>query len=221
MERKKAASVVRCIGMVIMILLTLTQLAPSLELASISVWIGLASFFIVEGIAGESKKQSGLRFSTMGKELRAGSVWAMIGLLALIQIVSVVVGNIVFGHAFIDYDMGRTFDVLNSESISRLLALVPISAWGEEIAWRGFFLGKKSEKIPFWIWAVFSSVLFAIGHVSQHALPIVLYGTGFNFLCSLILCRLFQKTNNCMISTIGHILGNYAEIVFILMVFWK
>jgi membrane protease YdiL (CAAX protease family) len=221
MNRQKAASTVRTISMGIMVILSLTQLIPSLEMASISVWVGLASFFIVEALAGTSGKKSGLRFSTMGSELKDRSIWKLIGLLVCIQILSVLAGHLIFGQAFIDYDMGRIFDVLNSESIVFLLVINPISSWGEEIAWRGFFLGKKPEKISFWLWAVISSVLFAMGHVSQHEAAIVLFGTSFNFISSLIFCRIFQKTDNCMISTAAHIIGNYAEILFILLVFWK
>lgn len=220
MDRQKAALTVKYLSMGIMAALSVTQLVPSLELAGDAVWVGLASFFIVEALAGTSMDQSGLRFRTMGAELKDRTVWLLIALLAGVQISWVIAGDLIFGQAFIDYDMGRTFDVLNSDSLVRLLAVLPFSSWGEEIAWRGFFLGKKPDKCSFWSWAVISSILFAMGHVSQHAAAIVLFGTSSNFICSLIFCRIFQKTKNCMISTVAHILGNYAEILFILFVFW-
>ena len=221
MDRQKTASIVKCISMVIMVVLTLTQLVPSLELAGAAVWVGLASFFIVEGLDGTFTNGSHLRFSTMGHELTDRTVWLLILLLACVQILNTVFGRMIFGQAYIEYDFGRTFDVINSKSITRLLAIIPLSAWGEEIAWRGFFLGKKPERSSFWPWAVLSSVLFAMGHISQHPVPIVLFGISGNFLCSLIFCRLFQKTENCMISTVAHIIGNYAEVLFVLAVFWK
>ena len=208
-----------CMG--IMTALSLTQLVPSLELAGNAVWTGLFSFFIVEAIAGVPEKESGLRFSTMGRELRDRSVLLLIGLLSGVQILYTVIGYLAFGQAYIDYDIGRALAVMNSDSVLTLLLIMPLSAWGEEIAWRGFFLGKKPEKISFWPWAVFSSLLFAMGHVSQHAAALVLFGTCGNFICSLILCQTFRRTENCMISTIAHIIGNYAEILFILLVFWK
>ncbi|MGI5988968.1 MAG: hypothetical protein ACOX78_01710 [Lachnospiraceae bacterium] len=49
----------------------------------------------------------------------------------------------------------------------------------------------------------------------------VLFGTSGNFICSLIFSRIFHKTDNCMISTVAHIIGNYAEIFFILLFFWN
>ncbi|MGI6536319.1 MAG: CPBP family intramembrane glutamic endopeptidase [Eggerthellaceae bacterium] len=219
-NRHKVAVAITYLGMGIMVALTCTQLFPSLQWAGFAVVVGLAGFFIVESVAGTPAKKSSLRFSTMPDELKNRTVWLLIGILACLQITYVVVGNLVFGHAYIDYDMGRTFAVMNSESIVQLLVVLPVSAWGEEIAWRGFFLGLKPQKAPFWVWALLSSVLFAIGHVSTHAVPLVMFGISGNFLCSLILCRLFLETNNCMISTIGHIVGNYAEILFIMMVFW-
>jgi len=220
-KRQKAASTLRYVSMGLMTALTLTQLIPSLELAGIAVWIGLASFFIIEAIGAMPAGQSGLRFSTMGGELKNGTVWFLIGLLACIQIIYVLSGYLIFGHAYIDYDMGRIFDVMKSDSIMRLLVIIPLSAWGEEIAWRGFFLSQKPEKASYLLWALCSSVLFAIGHVSQDANPLVLFGTSSNLICSLILCGLFHQTKNCMISTVGHIIGNYAEIILILTVFWK
>lgn len=221
MNKQKTALGISRISMGIMTALSLTQLVPTLELASNAVWIGLASFFLVEALAGTAKQNSGLRFSTLSRELREKTLWLWIGLLASLQILYVIVGYLLFGLSYINYDMGRTFAVLHSDNVLRLLALMPLSAWGEEIAWRGFFLGKKAENIPFWPWAVFSSILFAMGHVSRHATALVLFGTSSNFFCSLLLCRIFQKTENCMASTIAHMLGNDAEILFILLVFWQ
>lgn len=220
MDRRKAASVVRYLGMGIMIVFSLTQLIPSLELAGNAVWVGLASFFVVEALCGRSE-ESGLRFATMGGELKDRSVWILIGVLSGLQILWVCAGRRIFGQAFIDYDLGRALDVMHSDSVLFLLAMVPLSAWGEEIAWRGFFLGKKPARFSTLLWSVITSCLFAMGHISQHPLPLVLFGITSNFLCSLLLCRIYLKTRNCMISTLAHIIGNIAEILWILLFFWQ
>ncbi len=155
----------------------------------------------------------------MGKELKDRKIWLHTGLLILVQMCYVMIGHGLFGHAYLDYDIGRALDVSDSGSIRNLLLILPVSGLGEEIAWRGFFLGKRNQKIPFPVWTVFSSVLFAMWHFSQHAIPIVLFGISTNFVCSLIFCSLFQRTGNSMISTIAHVIGNYAEVFLILLAF--
>ncbi len=219
MDRERTAARLSRISRGAMIVLSLTQLVPSLQLAGNAVWVGLASFFLVEGLTGTSGSDSGLRFRGLGRELKESTFWRQTALLAGVQILNVIVGVLLFGSSYVDYDLGRALDVIHSDSLLKLLALMPLSAWGEEIAWRGFFLGKRPEQIPFWPWAVFSSLLFAMGHVSQHAVALVLFGTSGNFICSLLLCRIYQQRENCMTSTIAHLLGNYAEILFILLVF--
>lgn len=218
-NRNKAAGIITVFGMIAMAAISFTQMFPAIAMADVAVWVGLVSFFVVEGLTGTSGKESGLRFSTIGTELRNRTVLWLIFLLICTQIFSVVIGFALFSDAFIDYDLGRALDVMESKSAIKLLLFLPISGWGEEIAWRGFFLGKKNEKIPFWIWTVISSALFAIGHFSQHASSIVMYGLSINFICGLIFCCLFHRTRNCMISTIAHVIGNYAEVLFILLVF--
>lgn len=218
-QRQKAAGIIRDLGMILMIIFSVTQVFPDIALAGMGVWTGLACFFIVEAVHGDTGTASNLRFASMGKELKDRKVIGMILAAAGVQILSVILGCAVFGKAFINYDLGRALDVIHTQSIAKFLAVLPLSGWGEEIAWRGFFLGKKKENIPWGPWAVFSSVLFAAGHISAHPLPLVLYGISFNFICSLILCLLFKRTGNCMISTVGHVIGNFAEVLFILAVF--
>lgn len=218
-DRLKTASLLTDAGMTAMIILSLTQLFPSIALAGMAVWVGIVCFFIVEAAEGRKGKASHLRFSTMGKELKDPHVWRSIILLVCVQIFSVILGYALFGCDFIAYDMGRTFDVLHSQSIWKLLIILPVSGWGEEIAWRGFFLDRKRKNMPYPLWALITSVLFAMGHFSSHSLSLVLYGLTFNFLCSLIFCDLYHRTDNCNISTVGHVIGNYAEVLFILFVF--
>lgn len=108
-KRAKAASAVSYISMGVMTALSFTQLVPALEMAGIAVWVGLASFFIVEAIAGPSLKQSGLRFTTMGSELKDKTVWQLVVVLSCVQILYVILGFLIFGQSYIDYDMGSVF----------------------------------------------------------------------------------------------------------------
>ncbi len=199
------------ITMAVMAALSLTQLVPSLQLAGIAVWIGLAGFFVSERLKGIPRKDSALRFRGMGKELRQKDIWPLILLLIIVQLAYVSIGTAVFGSSYLQYDVGRALEAVHAPHMVGLLIPILISSWGEEIAWRGFFLGQKTGSIPFAVWAVISSALFAIGHFSDGPFVLCIFGVSSNFVCSLILSQLFDKTRNCMVSTTAHILGNYAE----------
>lgn len=148
-QRQRAASAVRTIGMGIMIVFSLTQLVPTLELAGMAVWTGLISFFAVEALSGTSGKKSSLRFDTMGRELQDRSIWLLIGLLTCTQILNVAAGHLIFGQAYVDYDMGRAFDVMHSESIIRLFCPGPILGMGRGDCVARIFPRKETGKDSF------------------------------------------------------------------------
>lgn len=58
------------IGMGIMILLVLTKVIPTSQLAQYSPFVGLAFFFIVESVAKTPDAESGLRFKTFFADLK-------------------------------------------------------------------------------------------------------------------------------------------------------
>ena len=110
--------------------------------------------------------------------------------------------------SFGEHVLGRTDGMLSFENIALLVLQVVILAMGEEIAWRGFFVGKSMGRFPFWLCAVVSSVLFACGHISDGAVILVLYNIFFVFIDSLIFTVIYKKSGNCLVSTLSHIIGN-------------
>ena len=89
-----------------------------------------------------------------------------------------------------------------------LIGQVVLAAFGEEIAYRGFFFGKASKLFPVWVCAVVSSAVFAAGHIAPGDLGIVVYDIAGVFIDSLIFSVIYHKSGNCVISTFSHILGN-------------
>ena len=79
---------------------------------------------------------------------------------------TLIVGHLLFGRAFVDHIVGRTSAFLSFDRIPLLIGQVIIAALGEEIAFRGFFVGKGMKRFPFWLCAVVSSVAFAAGHIA-------------------------------------------------------
>lgn len=197
-------------GLTAMVLLSLTQLAPSLRWAGFSVFVGIGCFFLVKALAQTGPAESGMRFRGFAAGLKRPGVRLWVLLPVLTAVVSPFLGDWLFDGAFTAHVIGRAGGMLAYDRLWLLVLQVPISAWGEEIAWRGFFLGKAMGRLPFWPGAVFGSALFALGHLSAGSLPVVLFDLSFVFLDSLIFSVIFRKTGNCLASTLAHILGNFV-----------
>lgn len=209
----KKSTVLTLLGITVMILLTLTKVVPSSKTAGYSVFVGIVFFFITEIVAGTRGIESGLRFNTIVSDLKKPSVIIWMLLPGVSGIVSIVAGNFIFGEEFIVHLTGRTSFILSFDKIALLVAQVIITAFGEEIAYRGFFLGKGSKIFPFWVCAAVSSVVFAAGHISPGNISIVIYDIIFVFADSLIFSTVYQKSGNCVISTFSHIFGNAISLV--------
>lgn len=200
-------------GLALMVLLSLTQLAPSLGWAGYSVFVGIGWFFLTEAICKTPEPQSGMRFRGFAADLKKPGVVLWILLIVVTNLVPPFLGDWLFHHAYTAHVIGRAGAMLAYDNLPLLMLQVPIAAWGEEIAWRGFFLGKGMDKFPFWPWAIFSSALFAMGHIANGSFPLVLFDLSFVFLDSLIFSVIFRKTGNCLVSTLAHILGNAVGLV--------
>ena len=218
-ENNKKSVVLTIIGVAIMILLTVTKVVPSAKIAGYSVFVGIAFFFIVESVSKTPNVKSGLRFNTIVEDIKKPGVIAWVLLPSVSGIVMLVVGNLIFGGEFVAHVMGRTGSILSFDKTALLIGQVIIAAFGEEIAYRGFFLGKGMKIFPFWLCAVVSSVVFAIGHIAAGNIGVVLYDVVAVFIDSLIFSVIYHKSGNCVISTLSHILGNAISVVAVFLFF--
>lgn len=209
----KKVTILTLVGITIMILLTVTKVAPSSKTAGYSVFVGIAFFFITEAAAQTRGSQSGLRFNTIVADLKKPGmiIWMLLPVVS--GIVTLVAGNLIFSGAFVDHVMGRTASVLSFDKAALLIVQVIIAAFGEEIAYRGFLLGKGMKLFPFWLCALVSSVVFAAGHIAEGNIGLVAYDVTTIFIDSLIFSVIYHKSGNCVISTFSHILGNTVALV--------
>ena len=160
----KKSVILTIIGASIMTLLTLTKVVPSSKIAGYSVFVGIAFFFITEAVS--KVKYSGLRFNTIFADIKKPGVILWLLLPSVNGIVTNIVGNLIFHGEFIAHVIGRTDDFLSFDKIALLIFQIIIAAFGEEIAYRGFFFGKTLKIFPVWLCAVVSSAVFAAGHIS-------------------------------------------------------
>ena len=207
-ENNKKSAVLTITGVAIMILLTLTKVVPSSNIAGYSVFVGIAFFFLAEAAAKTPRFESGLRFHTIVEDLKKPGVIAWLLLPGVSGVATLVAGNLIFHGEFVAHEMGRAGSILSFDKTALLIGQVIIAAFGEEIAYRGFFLGKGMNLFPFWLCAVVSSVVFAAGHIAAGNTGVVLYDVACVFIDSLIFSMIYQKSGNCVISTLSHILGN-------------
>lgn len=212
MENDKKGAVLTLIGIAVMILMTLTKVVPSSTIAGYSIFVGIVFFFITEAVNKTRGSKSGLRFNTIIEDIKKPGVILWM-LLPGATIVTLVAGNMIFGGEFIAHVMGRTSSILSFDKIALLIGQVIIAAFGEEIAYRGFFFGKSSKLFPVWVCAVVSSAVFAAGHITTGNTWIVAYDIASVFIDSLIFSVIYHKSGNCVISTFSHIFGNAISLV--------
>lgn len=207
------------IGLLAMILLTMTKAAPSSRIAGYSVWVGIAFFFLVEAAAKTRGAESGLRFQTVWEDMRKpGAVFWM--LLPIVSAVATLaVGELIFHGEFVSHVMGRTGSILSFDKIPLLIAQVILAALGEEIAFRGFFVGKAMKFFPFWLCAAVSSAVFAAGHIAPGKTGLVAYDVAAVFLDSVLYAVVFRKSGNCLVCAVSHMLCNGAGIAAALLFF--
>ena len=212
-ENNKKSVVLTMIGVAIMILLTVTKVVPSSKIAGYSVFVGIAFFFITEAVGKEKGTESGLRFHTILADLKKPGVILWLLLPIVSGVVTNIVGNLIFYGDFFDHVVGRANAFLSFDKIVLLIGQIIIAAFGEEIAYRGFFFGKTSKILPVWLCAVVSSAVFAAGHIAAGNIGIIIYDVATVFIDSLIFSVVYRKSGNCVISTLSHILANTLALV--------
>lgn len=213
------SAILTIIGLIAMILLTVTKAEPSSQIAGYAIFVGIAFFFIVEAAAKTRGDESGLRFNTVAADLKKPGVLLWMFMPIVSAIATLIVGNLIFSGEFVSHVMGRTGSILSFDKIPLLIGQVIIAALGEEIAFRGFFVGKAMKIFPFWLCAVVSSVAFAAGHIAVGNVGLVVYDIATIFIDSIIYTNIYRKSGNCLISTISHIFCNATAIIAALIFF--
>lgn len=215
----KRSTALTFIGIMAMILLAATKAVPSSQIAGYSGFVGITFFFIIEAVDKTRDAESGLRFSTIAADLKKPGVIIWLLMPSVSGIATLIVGNLIFGGEFVAHVMGRTSAILSFDKTALLIGQIIIAAFGEEIAYRGFFFGKSSKLFPVWVCAVVSSAAFAAGHIAAGDAGIVAYDIATVFIDSLIFSVIYYKSGNCVISTFSHILANAISLIAVFVFF--
>lgn len=205
------------VGLGVMILLVLTKVVPTSQLAQYSLFVGLAFFFIVETVEKTPDAESGLRFKTVFTDLKKPGVllWTLLPIATSLG--SIILGKIILGEQYVNHVLGRVDSIFSFDQISLFVIQLVATALGEEIAFRGFFIGKGMQLFPYWLLSVVSAAVFAAAHIAVGNVAVVVFDILLIFIDGLIYATIYRKSNNCLISTIAHLLCNASGFAFVFL----
>lgn len=215
MENTKKLSIIAIIVMVIMAIVSFTNLF-GLSLSSAAIIIGVVFFFIDKMIEKQPMRGSGLDFKAIGENLKDKKIWIWLVLPIIMDAVCVAL-SLLFLPEYIEYETARAGSLVPIEiSISSIL-LFFVFALGEEIAWRAFFQNKFSKTLPVMPVLLMTSLLFTLGHYKQGNTTIVLFGLIFTFINSVLYGVIFHKTKNAWVSALSHFTANIFEVILFVL----
>ncbi len=203
------------IGIIAMILLEAVNTFSSLHLDGCALVVGLVFFFIVESVSETPRAKSGLRFKTIPADLEKPGVLFVLLLPVASAVVSYFLGKLLLGNRIVEHVQARISPMLSFSKFPLLMGQLAIAALIEEIAFRGFFIGKGMKLFPYWLCVLVSSAVFAAGHYYPGDIAVVAFDLLWVFIDSLVFSAIYKKTGNCVISAIAHFLANTVGLIFL------
>lgn len=203
------------IAMIAMTIISFSNLF-GFNIAGLSVIIGVVIFFINNAVEKQSPEQNGLNFKTIGTGLKDRKIWFWLALPLIMDAVSIGISKL-FLPEYIEHVIARAGVFVSYDKILLLVFQLLVFALGEEIAWRAFFQNQLKKVFPITPVLILSSILFALGHLTDGNAVIVIYDVFFVFINSVLYGIIFHKTNNAWISTISHFVANLFSIIILVL----
>jgi uncharacterized protein len=199
------------VAMIAMAVISFTNLF-GISVAGISVFLGVAFFFVNKAMEKQPFAGSGLDFKAIGTGLKEKSIWFWIAMPIIMDVVSITLSKL-FLPEYIDHVLARAGNLVSFNAGIFLILQLIVLALGEEIAWRAFFQKQLQKALPIAPVLIISSILFALGHIASGNFTIVAYDVFFVFVNSILYGVIFHKTNNAWISTISHFAANLFSVI--------
>ncbi len=223
-QQKKSGALITLIGIALMTILIVIKLfLPDSLFSGFALIAGIALFFAVEAVEKTPDNESGLRFKTFADDLKKPWVLLWVLLPVTITVAEVVCGKLFFENPYREYCehvIGRTsLEMSFSNALTWGLTSM-VSVLGEEIAFRGFLLGKGSKVLPKGVCLLGSAVLFALAHIATGNSTIVFYDLFGIFIDAILFGLAFRKSGNCLVSFIPHCLNNFVGLLLVRFLFF-
>lgn len=211
MENIKKVSLVPIVAMAIISFISVF----GINIGGLSVIIGVIFFFINKASEKQTFKDSGFDIGDIRTNLEDKTIWFWICLPLIVDIASITISRL-FWPQYIEHVLARTEGFLSFNKIILLIFQLAVLAIGEEIAWRAFFQNQLSKTLPIIPALLITSALFALGHLAEGNIFIVIYDIFFIFINSILYGIIFHKSNNVWISAIAHFIANVFGIIILL-----
>jgi len=186
-----------------------------INIGGLSVIIGVIFFFINKASEKQTFKDSGFDIEEIRTNLEDKRIWLWIGLPLIVDIAVIIISRL-FWPQYIEHVLARTEGFISFDKIILLIFQLAVLAIGEEIAWRAFFQNQLSKALPIIPALLITSALFALGHLAEGNIVIVIYDIFFIFINSILYGIVFYKSNNAWISAIAHFIANVFSIIILL-----
>jgi len=213
-EKIKVIKRIPLIAMIIMAIVSFSSLV-GLNIAGMSVLIGIVFFFINKTVEKQLFRDSGLDIMAIKDNLKDKKIWIWIVLPLIMDAICIIIAKL-FLPQFIDHILARTQTFISFDKTIVLVFQLAFLALGEEIGWRALFQNQLSKVLPIIPVLLITSILFAFGHLTEGNTIIVIYDIFFIFINSILYGVIFHKTNNAWISAISHFMANLFSIIVLL-----
>lgn len=205
------------IGLAAMAVLSFANFSGA-SIAGLAVIVGIIFFFAAKKLDKQTARASGLDFRSIGRDLKKKSIWFWVILPVVMNAVSIGLA-LLFLPEYLEHVLARTEAFLSWNLLFLMILQLAVFALGEEIAWRAFFQKQMSKMMPIVPALLWSSLLFALGHIAFGAPIVVAYDLFFVFVNSFLYGVVFYKTNNAWTSAIAHFLANLSSVFFFLWIY--
>ncbi len=186
----------------------------NIEMSGITVFIGIAFFFFVN--RKSPYEESGLDLKSISVTLKDKKILILLFLPLIMDAVSIFLSKLLLPE-YIPHVLSRVDSILTFDKFVILLIQLIVLALGEEIAWRGFFQQQIQKSFPIIPTIIFSSILFALGHIANGNTFVVIYDISFVAINSFIYGYIFYKMKNIYVSALSHFIANLFSMIVILL----
>lgn len=184
---------------------------PTVQWSSITLAVGIVVFFITWKEEKAGGHGDGMDVKRIPQALKDKNVLLLMLMPALMNIVCYAAAFFWLPD-FIVHLKERT-GFLSLNAVPLLLVELAVAALGEEIAWRAFFQKQLAKAVPFVPALLVSSALFALCHLTQGTLAVVVYDLAFVCVNAIFYGLVFRKTDNAYVSALAHFFANLLGIV--------
>ena len=162
-----------------------------------------------------TKNEIGFNIKAVFEDLK--KTWLFIAIVVIVTpLISVYIGKL-FVPEYYSHVLNRVSPYVDFSKADKIISQLLVLALGEEIVFRAFLQGRLSKFINPNIAIITASVVFAGVHYSPDSLQIVALDLASVFIDSILFGIIFARTNNVVVSTIAHFLGNSFSLMVLIL----